>query len=70
VRDTRPLGVVYCTALKGLRKGSANHNDGIQGKYKYNAWKKVVDEKTTPETAQKEYVDLIEKLKGTYGFKE
>lgn len=53
-----------------MRKALANHKDKFQGKYKYNAWKKVVDEKTTPQTAQKEYVDLIEKLKGTYGFKE
>ncbi len=39
-----------------------------QGKYKYNAWKKLVDAKTTPEDAQTKYVALVEKLKGTYGF--
>ena len=42
----------------------------MQAKYKYNAWKKAVDEGTTPVTAQKQYVELIEKLKGQYGFKE
>ena len=46
----------------------ANHDDLSQGKYKYNAWKKVVDDKTTAEAAQKEYVDLVEKLKVDYGF--
>ena len=40
----------------------------VQGKYKYNAWKKIVDEKVTPETAQTKYVDLVEKLKKSYGF--
>ena len=41
-----------------------------QGKYKYNEWKKFVDKGTTHEEAQSEYVELIEKLKGKYGFKE
>ncbi|KAL2040504.1 hypothetical protein N7G274_006947 [Stereocaulon virgatum] len=50
--------------LKATKPGSFD----FKAKYKYNAWKKLVDEKTTPETAQKEYVDLVEKLKGTYGF--
>ena len=40
----------------------------LQGKYKYNAWKKIVDEKVTPEQAQTKYVDLVEKLKKAYGF--
>lgn len=40
----------------------------LQGKYKYNAWKKIVDEKVTPEKAQTKYVDLVEKLKKAYGF--
>jgi hypothetical protein len=39
-----------------------------QGKAKFNAWKKVADDKTTPEDAQKKYVELVEKLKGVYGF--
>lgn len=42
----------------------------FKGKYKYNAWKKAVDEGTKPEAAQSQYVDLIETLKGKYGFKE
>ena len=41
-----------------------------QGKYKYNAWKKSVDEGTTPVDAQKQYVGLIHEFKGKYGFKE
>ena len=41
-----------------------------QGKYKYNAWKDAVEKGTTPENAQSQYVELIEKLKGQYGFKE
>ncbi|KAL8826153.1 MAG: hypothetical protein Q9191_003977 [Dirinaria sp. TL-2023a] len=39
----------------------------FKGKYKYNAWKKLVDAKTTPEDAQTKYVELVDKLKGTYG---
>ena len=41
-----------------------------QAKYKYNAWKKAVDEGTTPESAQSQYVDLIKKFKDQYGFKK
>lgn len=40
-----------------------------QEKYKYNAWKKVaVEDKVTPSAAQQHYVQLVEKLKGTYGY--
>ncbi|KAK0511506.1 hypothetical protein JMJ35_006079 [Cladonia borealis] len=42
----------------------------FKGKYKYNAWKKAVDEGTTPVDAQKQYVDLIKEFKGKYGFQE
>jgi len=42
----------------------------FEAKYKYNAWKKVVDEGVTPEEAQKQYVQLVEKLKEKYGFEE
>ncbi|KAL3590071.1 acyl-CoA-binding protein (ACBP)/diazepam binding inhibitor (DBI)/endozepine (EP) [Fusarium poae] len=41
----------------------------MKGKAKYNAWKKVAEEdKLTPEAAQAKYVELVEKLKGTYGY--
>jgi diazepam-binding inhibitor (GABA receptor modulating acyl-CoA-binding protein) len=41
----------------------------LKGKAKYNAWKKVVEEdKLTPEAAQAKYVELVEKLKATYGY--
>ncbi|KAF6240858.1 hypothetical protein HO173_000650 [Letharia columbiana] len=41
----------------------------FQEKYKYNAWKKVaVEDKVTPSAAQQHYVQLVEKLKGSYGF--
>jgi len=42
----------------------------FKGKYKYNAWKKIVEEGVTPEEAQKRYVELIEKLKEKYGYDE
>ncbi|PGH27034.1 hypothetical protein AJ80_01219 [Polytolypa hystricis UAMH7299] len=42
----------------------------FKGKYKYNAWKKVVDDEVSPEDAQKHYVELIEKLKAKYGYDE
>lgn len=40
----------------------------FQAKYKFNAWKKVVDEGLSPKEAQAKYVSLVEKLKGVYGF--
>ncbi|KAF6224739.1 hypothetical protein HO133_009932 [Letharia lupina] len=41
----------------------------FQEKYKYNAWKKVaVEDKVTPSAAQQHYVQLVEKLKASYGF--
>lgn len=50
-------------------KNIANECIDMQNKYKYQAWKKVVEEdKLTPQDAQKKYVALVEKLKGIYGF--
>ncbi|KAI1775024.1 putative fatty acid binding protein [Hypoxylon cercidicola] len=40
----------------------------LKGKYKYNAWKDLVDEGITPETAQERYVKKVEELKEKYGF--
>ncbi|KAL4729482.1 acyl-CoA-binding protein (ACBP)/diazepam binding inhibitor (DBI)/endozepine (EP) [Fusarium chlamydosporum] len=40
-----------------------------QGKAKYNAWKKAVEEdQLTPEEAKSKYVELVEKLKEQYGY--
>ena len=41
-----------------------------QAKAKYNAWKKVADKETSPEDAQKEYVQKVESLKEKYGMNE
>lgn len=41
-----------------------------QGKAKYNAWGKVVDEGVTPDAAQEKYVKLVEELKEKYGYDE
>jgi diazepam-binding inhibitor (GABA receptor modulating acyl-CoA-binding protein) len=40
----------------------------VQGKAKKRAWQKVVDEGITKEQAQERYVELVEKLKTTYGY--
>ncbi|KAK2753418.1 hypothetical protein FQN55_003547 [Onygenales sp. PD_40] len=40
----------------------------FKGKYKYNAWKKIAEEGLSAEDAQKQYVELIEKLKEKYGY--
>ena len=40
----------------------------VQGKAKKNAWQKLVDEGVSAEDAQQRYIDLVEKLKGDYGF--
>lgn len=39
-----------------------------QGKTKHKAWKKIDDEGVTAEEAQKQYVELVEKLKDKYGY--
>ncbi|KAF5027796.1 hypothetical protein F66182_95 [Fusarium sp. NRRL 66182] len=40
-----------------------------QGKAKYNAWSKAVEEdQLTPDAAQEKYVALVEKLKEAYGY--
>ncbi|GKZ19793.1 hypothetical protein AbraIFM66951_010790 [Aspergillus brasiliensis] len=38
------------------------------GKYKYNAWKKLLDEGVTPEQAQERYIAFVEELKTKYGY--
>ncbi|KAH7375110.1 acyl CoA binding protein [Plectosphaerella cucumerina] len=40
----------------------------LKGKAKKNAWQKEVDEGTTAEQAQTKYVNLVNKLKESYGF--
>lgn len=42
----------------------------LKGKAKKRAWQKVVDEGVTPEQAQSRYVELVERLKTTYGYDE
>lgn len=52
-----------------IRDNLAESSCIAQEKYKYNAWKKVaVENKVTPSAAQQHYVQLVEKLKGTYGY--
>ncbi|XXG98214.1 endocytosis defective- protein [Hypoxylon texense] len=40
----------------------------LKGKYKYQAWKDLVEEGVTPEAAQERYVKKVEELKNKYGF--
>lgn len=42
----------------------------LKGKAKKRAWQKIVDEGVTPEEAQTKYIELIEKMKETYGYDE
>ncbi|KAI9821208.1 MAG: hypothetical protein M1827_003942 [Pycnora praestabilis] len=39
----------------------------LKGKAKKRAWQKVVDDKVTPKASQTKYVELVKKLKTTYG---
>jgi pectin methylesterase-like acyl-CoA thioesterase len=39
-----------------------------QGKAKHKAWQKEVDAKVSAADAEKRYIALVEKLKGSYGF--
>ncbi|EON68224.1 hypothetical protein W97_07482 [Coniosporium apollinis CBS 100218] len=41
----------------------------LKGKAKYNAWKKVADAGTKPADAQKQYVEVVNKLKAKHGTK-
>ncbi|KIW66449.1 hypothetical protein PV04_05784 [Phialophora macrospora] len=40
----------------------------LKGKAKHKAWQKEVDAGTSAADAEKRYIDLVEKLKGQYGF--
>jgi len=40
----------------------------FKGKAKKRAWQKVVDEGTTPSSAETKYVELVESLKSKYGY--
>ncbi|KAH9891453.1 putative fatty acid binding protein [Xylariomycetidae sp. FL2044] len=40
----------------------------MKGKFKLQAWQKIVDEGITPEEAQDRYVKKIETMKEKYGF--
>ncbi|KAI5865156.1 acyl-CoA-binding protein [Durotheca rogersii] len=40
----------------------------LKGKYKYQAWQKLVDEGLSAEAAQERYVKKVEELKEKYGF--
>lgn len=53
-----------------IDKAEAPGTFDFKGKAKKAAWQKIVDEGVTPEQAQEQYVALIEKLKGEYGFDE
>ncbi|KAI1379554.1 acyl-CoA-binding protein [Hypoxylon crocopeplum] len=40
----------------------------LKGKYKYQAWEKLVNEGISAETAQERYVKKVDELKEKYGF--
>ncbi|EXJ57906.1 diazepam-binding inhibitor (GABA receptor modulator, acyl-CoA-binding protein) [Cladophialophora yegresii CBS 114405] len=40
----------------------------LKGKAKHKAWQKEVDAGTSAADAEKKYIDLVNKLKGQYGF--
>lgn len=42
----------------------------LQGKAKYSAWEKAVQDGITPEQAQEKYVAKIEEMKAKYGYDE
>lgn len=41
---------------------------GLQGKAKYKAWEKEVQAGLSASDAEKRYIELVESLKGKYGF--
>lgn len=70
----RPLPLAPLTSRQALLPPPPKHrqkaNTLLQGKAKYNAWKKVVDDSVTPDAAQEQYVKLVEELKEKYGYDE
>lgn len=64
---------LYAYYKQALQNPPFNPDDkpsafNFKEKYKFNAWQKVVDEKVTPKDAEKQYIQLVEQLKGTYGY--
>jgi hypothetical protein len=59
-----------CSTLRfvTLSRGPAVADTPPQGKAKYNAWKKVVEEGISAEQAQEKYVAKIEEMKTKYGY--
>jgi hypothetical protein len=39
-----------------------------QGKYKYKAWEKLVNDGVTPADAEKKYIELVEEMKQKHGY--
>ncbi|KAI9924896.1 hypothetical protein ASPWEDRAFT_110376 [Aspergillus wentii DTO 134E9] len=58
------------TDEKGFAAAKAPGTFDFKGKAKYNAWKEVAEAGTSPEDAQKQYIELVEELKTKYGYDE
>ncbi|ETN46036.1 uncharacterized protein HMPREF1541_00219 [Cyphellophora europaea CBS 101466] len=51
-----------------ISKAAAPGMFDLKGKAKKNAWQKKVDSGVSPADAEKQYVELVEKLKTSYGY--
>ena len=63
VKAFLPTDVAPCSESTELTVPFVN-----QGKAKKRAWQKVVDEGITPAAAEEKYIELVESLKGKYGY--
>ncbi|KAI4179284.1 MAG: hypothetical protein LQ348_005438 [Seirophora lacunosa] len=65
-----PKTPAFEKAIKDSRnlKAKPDNDELLQGKAKYNEWKKVADEGMTHQQAQEKYVQLVNSLKEKYGF--
>ncbi|KAH8735783.1 hypothetical protein BGZ61DRAFT_472179 [Ilyonectria robusta] len=65
---TRPTALFKVGCGEDISTVTAPGAFDFKGKYKYRAWKELVDEGISAETAQERYVVLVEKLKAELGY--
>ncbi|KEY71409.1 hypothetical protein S7711_05671 [Stachybotrys chartarum IBT 7711] len=63
-------GLYKVATGEDISKAPAPGMFDLKGKAKKNAWQKVVDDGTSPQQAQEEYIALVERLKTSCGYDE
>ncbi|KFA67704.1 hypothetical protein S40285_00916 [Stachybotrys chlorohalonatus IBT 40285] len=63
-------GLYKVATGEDISKAPAPGMFDLKGKAKKNAWQKVVDDGTSPQQAQDQYIALVERLKTSCGYDE